>query len=675
MSDFIAFKKAVADKVANLSANSILYRVDVDKDVLWNLYLDSFPKGTNEIYKERREFDCNCCKSFIRNIGDMVEITADNTLVSIWDVDVPYPFNIVAESLTNYVLSCKVKDAYFTDVAKIGTDHNIQLLDNGQTKEWDHFYCELPKKFVVKKDDIPSKLGNIRDSRNVFLRSMQELTKDAGLIVLDLIEQGSLYRGEEHKNNVESFLKYKKEFEKLDGKQQENWAWTASATNNPVSRIRNTALGTLLIDISNGVELDKAVRSFERIMAPTNYKRPTAVITKGMIENAEKTITELGFQNSLGRRFATPEDITINNILFGNRDVKKKLKKSVFDELKEDTGATPKSLAKVEEVSIDEFVNNILPTAQSVELMMESRHCGNLVSLIAPEDKTAPCMLKWDNNFSWAYNGDTTDSIKQNVEKAGGAVDGVMRFSIQWNDAKDNEDDLDAYCIEPSGNRIYFGNQLNRATGGNLDVDIRVPSGKVAVENITWPTLSRMDIGVYIFGVNNFANRGSQSGFSAEIEYNGQIYTYHHARPLKNKESVIVATLKLNKDGTITFINQLESKASVKDVWGIKTNTLTEVSLMMYSPNYWDGQQGIGNKHYLFMLNGCKNPNNPRGFFNEYLSNELTEHRKVFEVLGSKMRVEESDNQLSGLGFSSTQRNSIVAKVTGSFTRTIKINF
>ena len=37
--------------------------------------------------------------------------------------------------------------------------------------------------------------------------------------------------------------------------------------------------------------------------------------------------------------------------------------------------------------------------------------------------------------------------------------------------------------------------------------------------------------------------------------------------------------------------------------------------------------------------------------------------------------VESSDDQVSGLGFSSTQRNSVIAKVEGSFTRTVKINF
>ena len=75
------------------------------------------------------------------------------------------------------------------------------------------------------------------------------------------------------------------------------------------------------------------------------------------------------------------------------------------------------------------------------------------------------------------------------------------------------------------------------------------------------------------------------------------------------------------------------------------------------------------------MLDDCLNDGKARGFFNEFLTDELSAHRKVFEVVGAKMKTEESNNQLSGLGFSSTQRNSVLCKVKGSFNRVVKINF
>ena len=77
----------------------------------------------------------------------------------------------------------------------------------------------------------------------------------------------------------------------------------------------------------------------------------------------------------------------------------------------------------------------------------------------------------------------------------------------------------------------------------------------------------------------------------------------------------------------------------------------------------------------FFILEGCKTDEDQRGFFNEYLTSDLQKHRKVFEVLGSKMKAKVTEEQLSGLGFSSTQRNSVLCKVSGSFNRVVKINF
>ena len=85
--EFKQFKQLFQENFKELTKNTdFLFEVEVDKDELWNLYLDSFPEGTNEIYRERREFDCSCCRQFIKNIGNAIVIK-DNQIKTIWDFE------------------------------------------------------------------------------------------------------------------------------------------------------------------------------------------------------------------------------------------------------------------------------------------------------------------------------------------------------------------------------------------------------------------------------------------------------------------------------------------------------------------------------------------------------------------------------------------------------------
>jgi hypothetical protein len=671
--EFKDLKLALQQKFAELTKDTRhLYTANVDKEVIWDLYLDSFPEGTNEIYKERREYDCQCCKSFMRQYGNLLSLKGDK-LTSLWDIQVGGQFQPVVDALSSYVKDCGIRGVFVSDVKKLGTDFNHSD-DEGLVTKWDHFYLELPQALVTRSTKSKGSLiGSFKTTKDVFQRALEEITLDSIDTVLELIAQKSLYRGEEHKNTLVKLKKHKVAFDKMSPETQGLYCWKTSVVLGGAARVRNTSIGTLLVDISEGKELDRAVRSFEKMVAPANYKRPKAIVTKKMIESAEKQIKDMGFLESLGRRYAVKDDITINNVLFANRDTKRGM--NIFDDMKEDVPVDVKRFKKVEEVGIDDFLTNILPNATSLELCMENRHQGNLMSLIAPIEKEAPSMFKWNNGFSWAYKGDVTDSMKERVKAAGGKVDGVLRFSIQWNEnSEDQSVDLDAHCIEPGGNHIYFSRTRNPVTSGRLDVDIQRPGTKAAVENITWTQKSKMAEGDYHFYVKNYSSGMCQGGFTAEIEYDGKIYQYVYDTKISGRKNITVAKLSFSKTNGITFTESLPNTTSSKEVCGVKTNKFQKVSMLMHSPNHWD-DQGVGNRHYFFMLDGCKNDEEPRGFFNEFLNQDLMEQKRVFEVLGSKLRVEQSDEQLSGLGFSSTQRNSVLCKVDGSFQRTVKINF
>ena len=675
---FKPFKQQFQAHFANVVKDQThVFQVNVDKNTLWDTYLNSFPE------EHRQHHNCNCCRQFIKNYGNLVAIK-DNIIISIWRFNAGNPiFQQVVDNLADLVEAAIIRDVFVTKHHKLGTDYNY----DGPNTRWEHFFYELPKSLLHRGSETEATIMNdYRTQYQVFKRSLTEITVDAVETALELAEpKHSVYRLAEFVPIIKLFQKCQQEYANLSDNQKDNYCWITSVKQGAaVSKIRNTAVGTLLLDLSNDeVELDEAVRKFSKVMDPYNYNRKQNITftSQKQLENSLKRIVELGYEESLGRRFATANDLTIENILWKAGNVKTKsetsLASSLFNELKEDVVVNPKQFSKLESVTITDFIKNIVPKANSIELLLENKHEGNLVSLIAPENMDSPSMFKWDNGFSWSYNKGLADSMKDRVKAAGGKVDGVLRFSIEWNHKGDDKyTDFDAWAKEGNINIGYstYKKPSIASTTGQLDIDIRNPGNKIAVENIVWTNLNKMTEGKKTFWVNNFSSHTSKGGFKAEIEYDGEIYSFEYNKPLKGHENIVVAEIEFSKTTGIKFIKSLDSTSTVnsKQLWNVNTNKFHKVNMLMYSPNYWDNQQGIGNQHYLFMLENCK-ADEARGFFNEFLKQDLLSERKVFEALANKMKVAPSDDQLSGVGFSSTQKAEFIVKVTGNFSRMLKV--
>jgi hypothetical protein len=665
---FPTFAKIVAASFHAAIKAPQVYVTGVGGDALYQCYLAAFPAGTNPIFKKQTEHECSCCQHFIRRAGNVVSVSDQGDIRTIWDEaseKAPHPYSVVAAALREAVLAADISDLYRVGPKdnSFGAAATRSLCDGDKVLTWNHLYTDaIPKALQVASPDQVR--GDYRTTVQVFTRGLVELTSSALDTVLALIESNNLYRGAEHKTVVVQFMAAQKAFQARESRAQSIFAWT-NATG-PASRFRNTVIGTLVQDLSDGVDVERAVASFEAKVAPTNYKRSSAVITPAMVKKAMETIETLGLEPSLERRFATIGDISVNDVKWVDGSVKPTMKGGLVDTLMQvATTANPQSTKKDEEraedIGLETFVEQVLPAATGMEVLLKGEHLGNLMSLTAPVNPEPKQLFRWNNDFAWSYGDNVTDSIAERVKKAGGKVEGaVLRISLSWF----NYDDLDLH-VYGLHDHIYFRNKRG-SSGGTLDVDMNAGSGtsREAVENVVWS--GKMPNGAYKVVVNNFSQReNGDVGFVVEVECAGKLSHFSYNKTVRDRQDIHVATLHM-KDGIVDRLEMGDPAITASNIsqtkWGLSTEQYVRVDAVTLSPNYW-GDNAVGNKHTFFVLRGAKNDEPTRGIYNEFLHPRLEPHRKVFEVIGDKTKCQPTDGQLSGLGFSSTKRTSFLVRV------------
>lgn len=672
---FPKFSQFVADSFQRIAKTNRVFVAGVTGDRLYEVYLAAFPEGTNPIFKQRTEHDCSCCKGFIRRVGNVVTLDDAGRISTVWDEaasNAPAPYNVVAAALRDAVLASPITDLFrvSTKEASFGAAKTRSFSSyTGVAVSWDHLYTG-PIPAALRVASPGEVCGAFRTTVEVFERGLNELTPEALDTVSGLITSNALYRGEEHKGAVNKFRAAQQAYLKLGVNERRTFAWAKAQDS--AARFRNTVIGTLVTDLSAGVDLEHAVRSFEAKVAPTNYKRTTALITPMMIQKAMETLRELDLETALDRRIATLKDISVKDVLWVDGASKPLLKGGIADVLMShalNTSTASVDTGHAEDITLDDFRARVLPGASGIELLFRNEHTGNLMVLTAPVHPEPKHLFRWDNDFAWAYGGNVADSIKERVKKAGGRVEGaLLRVSLSWS----NFDDLDLHVHEPAGrgtqglrDHIFFGNKRG-ATGGCLDVDMNAGSGQTRepVENVVWA--DRVPDGAYRVVVNNYSQRETTNvGFVIEVECGGKLSHFTFNKAVRQSQDVTVCTLHM-KGGVIERIEAGDpaiTSASVKQTkWNLTTETFVKVNTVTLSPNYW-GDNSVGNRHTFFVLDGAACDEDMRGMFNEFLHPRLEPHRKVMEIVGDKTKCQPTEGGLAGLGFSSTKKDNFVVKV------------
>ena len=100
------FNKKLQERFKTMCDTGRLFRVALTGNQVWNLYLHGF--GIDTIFRdpESSEHNCNHCKNFIRRYGNIVAISGDNTLMTLFDVelmDIPREYIRSASDLSEKI--------------------------------------------------------------------------------------------------------------------------------------------------------------------------------------------------------------------------------------------------------------------------------------------------------------------------------------------------------------------------------------------------------------------------------------------------------------------------------------------------------------------------------------------------------------------------------------------
>lgn len=126
--------------------------------------------------------------------------------------------------------------------------------------------------------------------------------------------------------------------------------------------------------------------------------------------------------------------------------------------------------------------------------------------------------------------------IARRLDLAGGKS-GDVQITLAWN----NRNDLDLWCTDPTGQKIWYQTHQS-PSGGDLDVDANAGNEKTRtpVENIFWP-YGHAPIGHYKVQVNYFRNHGDPD----PTDYRCQVVTFGRLR-------TYTGTLRENETKTVS---------------------------------------------------------------------------------------------------------------------------
>lgn len=376
--------------------NGVAFLVKVERNELFEAYLANLPED------RRQEFNCSCCKKFLREYGHAAIVDQSNCQLRslLWDENddaIPEDFKASVAAMRAIVEASTIDKAFVSDKTVVG-----DRIKGGH----EHFELDLG---ALREGSV--KLKTARQNM-IFSRETQSMFAEAvGIYPAELAKTAfDLFTLDQNLHGYPTFLAYLQMFQSVhnkltelkDGTQQQrrNLIWLCSVMLPfGTTRIKNTPLGGFLDTLKEGgpANVQYAIAGFKAKVKPTEYKRPKTAPAEATVKRAEEIIAQLGLESALLRRYARADEL---RYLW---------QPTVSDEPKKGEGvfssvmardAAPKDTAKLEidggSITMAEFVRDVLPSAESVEMLLMAGLSAPFGSFVTAADPNAGRLLRWD---------------------------------------------------------------------------------------------------------------------------------------------------------------------------------------------------------------------------------------------------------------------------------------
>jgi hypothetical protein len=414
--------------IQEIRARDVLFTTDATG--LFDTFLANIPEH------RRQHYDCHACRRFVDTHGGLVAIQNDGEASPIfWRGFNPPLFQQPVTQLFRVVERARVTGIFSSHGAIWGTP---------STGPWNH----------LSVSGVPDYQAKPPDEYGILRRSLAEFPLATIEKALVLLKTDTLYRSEKVTGVAEWLWNLHQRMSKEKNTwRKDNIAWLAVAKAPPGwCHIRSTMIGTLLEDIQSGMTMERVARRFREKMSPIQYQRPTAEVSDGQIDAAEKKIEELGIAKSLRRRFARIEEIPL---LWKPKSKSETADESsgVFGHLRPASKRREEIGPPEKDVSLAVFMRDALPMAGRMPYVPTPGPFAALLTAIDPDD---PPILQWDNAANrnpvshYLYHGGSAPSQWQLQQGEPREVTGVTNAPHRWGSAEhfDHHNDFILFILD-----------------------------------------------------------------------------------------------------------------------------------------------------------------------------------------------------------------------------------